>query len=160
MQAIAPALDTGAIPAARLGEAVTRILALKAALGPHRLRDEGFDVKLHAPEMEITRAEYDLVLYLFGEQTLLTRSRILLDRARPGDVLRRDAAHPARHSHGDDRIRRSLFPPQSAARWPRRRGMGGAPALEQRHGRGSSGPDPQAGRHRRVRPTGRGPGRA
>lgn len=154
MDAIANALDDGTIPAARLEDAVTRILALKAALGlhlragpdagfalgsetsqgvacdaitraptlvkdvqglvplspvrhrrvlvmstgivsplhgapqplilPDLLRDAGFEVTLYAPGMPMTPQDYDLVLYLFGEETLLTRGRIFLDWARLG----------------------------------------------------------------------------
>ena len=154
MQAIAAALDNGTLPAARLDDAVTRILALKAALGlhlragpdprytldsapshavaqdaigraptlvkdvqgllplsvarhrrvlvistgivspihgapqpfvfPDLLRDDGFEVTLYTPGMAVTRSEFDLVLYLFGEETLLTRGRIFLDWARLG----------------------------------------------------------------------------
>ena len=43
------------------------------------LRAEGFDVTMHAAETVITRKNFDLVLYLFGEETLLLRNRIFID---------------------------------------------------------------------------------
>ena len=46
---------------------------------PERLEKEGFAVTLHTPGMDISPRDYDLVLYLFAEETLLTRSRIFLD---------------------------------------------------------------------------------
>lgn len=142
------ALGSGALTHARLDDAVTRILGLKAALGLHKtkpkahtafatpvnvaaaqkitrraptlvkdtqnllplsparhkrvlvfttgivepfmpqpaglalidmLRNEGFEVTLHTPETEISRQHFDVILYLFAEETLLTRSRIFID---------------------------------------------------------------------------------
>lgn len=49
---------------------------------PDMLRAEGFEVTEHRPGQPISPAEFDLVLYLFGEETLLTRGRIFLDWAR------------------------------------------------------------------------------
>jgi beta-N-acetylhexosaminidase len=49
---------------------------------PQMLRDEGFDVTLYTPQTPISARDFDLVLYLFGEETLLTRGRIFLDWAR------------------------------------------------------------------------------
>ena len=49
---------------------------------PGMLEREGFAVTLHAPDTVVTRENFDLVLYLFGEETLLTRGRIFLDWAR------------------------------------------------------------------------------
>ena len=46
---------------------------------PDMLQAEGFEITLHAPETEITRGKFDLVLYLFGEETLLLRNRIFID---------------------------------------------------------------------------------
>jgi beta-N-acetylhexosaminidase len=46
---------------------------------PERLTMEGFEVTQHQPGMSVSPREFDLVLYLFAEETLLTRSRIFLD---------------------------------------------------------------------------------
>ncbi len=46
---------------------------------PERLVIEGFDVTLYEPGMSISPRDFDLVLYLFAEENLLTRSRIFLD---------------------------------------------------------------------------------
>ena len=46
---------------------------------PDMLREKGFEVTLHAPGMTVDPKAFDLVLYLFGEETLLTRGRIFLD---------------------------------------------------------------------------------
>jgi len=46
---------------------------------PDMLRAEGFDVTLHDPETRPDPRSFDLVLYLMGEETLLTRGRIFLD---------------------------------------------------------------------------------
>jgi beta-N-acetylhexosaminidase len=46
---------------------------------PDMLRAEGFEVTLHAPGMKVDPKAFDLVLYLFGEETLLTRGHIFLD---------------------------------------------------------------------------------
>lgn len=46
---------------------------------PGLLRAEGFDVTLHASEARQDQRDFDLVLYLMGEETLLTRGRIFLD---------------------------------------------------------------------------------
>ena len=46
---------------------------------PERLEKEGFAVTVFTPDMDVNPREYDLVLYLFGEETLLTRGRIFLD---------------------------------------------------------------------------------
>ena len=46
---------------------------------PDMLRGEGFEVTMYAPGMEPDAKDYDLMLYLFGEETLLTRGRIFLD---------------------------------------------------------------------------------
>ncbi len=43
------------------------------------LRDEGFEVTLHRPETEISPEHFDLILYVFAEETLLTRSHIFID---------------------------------------------------------------------------------
>ncbi len=46
---------------------------------PALLRAEGFDVTLHTPESRPDPRDFDLVLYLMAEETLLTRGRIFLD---------------------------------------------------------------------------------
>jgi beta-N-acetylhexosaminidase len=46
---------------------------------PDRLEKEGFAVTVHVPGMAIDPRDFDLVLYLLAEETLLTRSRIFLD---------------------------------------------------------------------------------
>ncbi len=46
---------------------------------PEMLKAEGFEVTLHTPGMVPKAQDYDLMLYLFGEETLLTRGRIFLD---------------------------------------------------------------------------------
>jgi beta-N-acetylhexosaminidase len=46
---------------------------------PERLEKEGFAVTVFTPGMEVSPRDFDLVLYLFAEETLLTRSRIFLD---------------------------------------------------------------------------------
>ena len=49
---------------------------------PERLQEEGFEVTVFTPGMEVSPKHFDLVLYLFAEETLLTRSRIFLDWTR------------------------------------------------------------------------------
>ena len=49
---------------------------------PEMLRAEGFEVTLFKPAMKPDPADWDLMLYLLGEETLLTRGRIFLDWAR------------------------------------------------------------------------------
>ena len=49
---------------------------------PERLQQEGFEVTVFTPGMEVSPRNFDLVLYLFAEETLLTRSRIFLDWTR------------------------------------------------------------------------------
>lgn len=63
---------------------------------PAMLRDEGFAVTLYEPGMTINPADWDLMLYLFGEETLLTRGRIFLDWAR---LTGHFGAAMARHWH-------------------------------------------------------------
>lgn len=153
LQAVLEAIATGEITAARLHDAVSRVLGLKAALGLHLgrglpqpdglarmgtaqnrktaaamfrraptlvkdtqnllplnpathrrilvisggiispihppaafilpglLRQRGFEVTLFEKGQRVDPAETDLILYLFGEETLLTRSRIFIDWA-------------------------------------------------------------------------------
>ena len=63
---------------------------------PDMLRAEGFEVTLFEPGMTPDPADWDLMLYLFGEETLLTRGRIFLDWARLTGHFR---AAMARHWH-------------------------------------------------------------
>jgi beta-N-acetylhexosaminidase len=46
---------------------------------PELLRDEGFEVTLYDPQTRPDPRAFDLVLYVMGEETLLTRGRIFLD---------------------------------------------------------------------------------
>jgi beta-N-acetylhexosaminidase len=46
---------------------------------PDLLRAEGFDVTIHSPETRPDPRDFDLVLFVMGEETLLTRGRIFLD---------------------------------------------------------------------------------
>jgi len=46
---------------------------------PEMLKESGFEVTIHAPDTEVSADDFDLVLYLFGEETLLTGGRIFLD---------------------------------------------------------------------------------
>jgi beta-N-acetylhexosaminidase len=46
---------------------------------PDMLREHGFLAEVCGPETHISPENYDLVLYIFGEETLLTRGRIFLD---------------------------------------------------------------------------------
>lgn len=49
---------------------------------PDMLAQAGFEVTQFTPGMKIEPASYDALLYLFGEETLLTRGRIFLDWAK------------------------------------------------------------------------------
>jgi beta-N-acetylhexosaminidase len=46
---------------------------------PERLAREGFEVTVHTPGDPVNARDYDLMLYLFAEETLLTRGTIFLD---------------------------------------------------------------------------------
>ena len=46
---------------------------------PQRLEREGFAVTQYTAGMSVDPRDFDLVLYLFGDETLLTRSSIFLD---------------------------------------------------------------------------------
>lgn len=46
---------------------------------PQLLADKGFEITLYTPGMDVTAEKSDLILYLFGDETLLTRGRIFLD---------------------------------------------------------------------------------
>jgi beta-N-acetylhexosaminidase len=49
---------------------------------PDLLTREGFAVTMHAPGQPVHPKDHDLLLYLLGEETLLTRGRIFVDWAR------------------------------------------------------------------------------
>ena len=49
---------------------------------PDMLAAEGFAVTLYTPETQISPADFDAMLFLLGEETLLTRGRIFLDWAK------------------------------------------------------------------------------
>lgn len=49
---------------------------------PQMLRDEGFAVTVYTPNQPINPQDFELMLYLLGEETPLTRGRIFLDWAR------------------------------------------------------------------------------
>jgi beta-N-acetylhexosaminidase len=51
---------------------------------PDMLAAEGFQVTVHTRQPIVDPAGFDLVLYLLGEETLLTRGRVFLDWARLG----------------------------------------------------------------------------
>ena len=46
---------------------------------PELLSEKGFEVTVYEPGMEVSAERFDLILYLFGDETLLTRGRIFLD---------------------------------------------------------------------------------
>ncbi len=46
---------------------------------PDMLRAEGFEVTVHQPGDKLDQRDFDLVLFVMGEETLLTRGRIFLD---------------------------------------------------------------------------------
>ncbi|WP_338721603.1 glycoside hydrolase family 3 N-terminal domain-containing protein [Devosia sp. XK-2] len=55
---------------------------------PDLLRQEGFEITEFEPEMQVNPKDYDLVLYLLAEETLLTRQRIFLNwRGLTGNVF-------------------------------------------------------------------------
>lgn len=55
---------------------------------PDLLRQEGFEVTEYSADMAINPKDYDLVLYLLAEETLLTRQRIFLNwKALTGSVF-------------------------------------------------------------------------
>jgi beta-N-acetylhexosaminidase len=51
---------------------------------PDMLTAEGFQVTVHTQQPAVDPAGFDLVLYLLGEETLLTRGRVFLDWSRLG----------------------------------------------------------------------------
>lgn len=46
---------------------------------PEALKREGFTVTLYTAEMELEASQFDLIIYLFGEESLLTKSHIYID---------------------------------------------------------------------------------
>ncbi|HQZ13888.1 MAG TPA: glycoside hydrolase family 3 N-terminal domain-containing protein [Devosia sp.] len=46
---------------------------------PDLLREHGFEVRIHQPGEPIEARDTDLILYLFGEETLMTRGRNFID---------------------------------------------------------------------------------
>ena len=56
---------------------------------PEMLKAEGFSVTMYAADTEVSRDRFDLVLYLFGDETLLTRSHIFIDWLRLGGGFQR-----------------------------------------------------------------------
>jgi len=117
MAAVTEAVQTGAYPQAQMETSVLRVLALKASLGLHKeLRsipvdyatNSAFakDIMTRAPTLvkdtqnllpitlanhkrvqRIDTSQFDLVLYLMGEETLLTRGHIFLDWAKLGGTF-------------------------------------------------------------------------
>ena len=63
------------------GDIISPVHAASAFVLPDRLAARGFAVTLFEKGTRVTPADFDLVLYLFGEETLLTRSRIFIDWA-------------------------------------------------------------------------------
>lgn len=63
---------------------------------PDMLKAEGFEVTLHSAGTQPSSANYDLMIYLFGEETLLTRGRIFLDWLK---ITGNFGAAMARHWH-------------------------------------------------------------
>ncbi|MCO6188521.1 glycoside hydrolase family 3 protein [Rhizobium sp. L1K21] len=55
---------------------------------PELLSAEGFDVTVHEVGHPLEPEDYDLVIYAFSEETLLTRGRIFLDWAKLGGGMR------------------------------------------------------------------------
>ena len=63
---------------------------------PDMLRADGFEVTLHSAQTQPDAGDYDLMIYLFGEETLLTRGRIFLDWLK---ITESFEAAMARHWH-------------------------------------------------------------
>jgi beta-N-acetylhexosaminidase len=60
---------------------------------PGLLRERGFEVTAYTPQAQLDAANFDLVLFAFAEETLMTRGRIFLDwralMGNPGAAMRR-----------------------------------------------------------------------
>ena len=54
---------------------------------PEMLKTHGFEVTMHAADTVVSPEHFDLVLYLFGDETLLTRNHIYLDWLKVGGNL-------------------------------------------------------------------------
>lgn len=54
---------------------------------PDMLRAKGFEVSVYAPGGPIEAGRYDLMIYLFGEESLLTRNHIFIDWLKLGGHL-------------------------------------------------------------------------
>ena len=55
---------------------------------PDLLRQEGFEITEYTPDMQVNPKDFDLVLYVLAEETLLTRQRIFLNwKALTGSVF-------------------------------------------------------------------------
>jgi beta-N-acetylhexosaminidase len=54
---------------------------------PEMLKTHGFEVTMHGPETVVAPEHFDLVLYLFGDETLLTRGHIFVDWLKVGGNL-------------------------------------------------------------------------
>lgn len=76
------------------GGVVSPLHGVSALTLPDLLTAEGFDVTLAGPDTD--PRDFDVMLYLFGEETLLTRGRIFLDWAK---VAGNFHAAMARHWH-------------------------------------------------------------
>ena len=63
---------------------------------PDMLQAEGFEVTIHTAGTQPSAKDYDLMIYLFGEETLLTRGRIFLDWLK---ITGNFGAAMARHWH-------------------------------------------------------------
>ncbi|MBT9373230.1 glycoside hydrolase family 3 N-terminal domain-containing protein [Rhizobium sp. CSW-27] len=55
---------------------------------PQLLEREGFEVTVHTLGSQLPTGDHDLVIYVFSEETLLTRGRIFLDWAKLGGGMR------------------------------------------------------------------------
>ena len=56
---------------------------------PDMLRAEGFDVTIDHPDIEPTPGEFDLMLYAFGDESLISKSHIFIDWNKLGGGLHR-----------------------------------------------------------------------
>jgi beta-N-acetylhexosaminidase len=63
---------------------------------PAMLSARGFEMTNYSPGMEIAPSRFDLILYLFGEETLVARNRIFIDWLRLGGDI---GAAMRRHWH-------------------------------------------------------------
>ncbi len=61
---------------------------------PQWLREEGFDVTLYSPELNWEPSDFDAVLYLLGDESLLTKGRIFIDWAKIGGGIGKAMIRP------------------------------------------------------------------